>query len=208
MFRHALAAVIEFSISQYNPINSSPTISGTGAVSIPPAAFRLRNKRVKSASSPYRIRPHRSAPESSGERMNFPGFILSPAGFAMPGGGSPFCPDLRIVPLRHRKRPAPRPPAVSAEKQAQYRPRPHFPHPLRAVPPPAPSEPRRGTSRSSYDGLRSRRNPSVPLVFRSRAGRNVPPGIDARGHRLPASHAARRLPPAFRTCRPKPVRAS
>ena len=41
-----------FSISQYNPINSSPTISGTGAVSIPPAAFRLRNKRVKSASSP------------------------------------------------------------------------------------------------------------------------------------------------------------
>ncbi len=129
--------------------------------------------------------------------MNFPGFILPPAGFAMPSGESPFCPDLRIVPLRHRKRPAPRPPAVSAEKQAQHRPRPHFPHPLRAVPPPAPSEPRRGTSRSSYDGLRSRRNPSVPLVFRSRAGRNVPPGIDAR--QTPTSGIARRTtsPPRF-----------
>ena len=127
--------------------------------------------------------------------MNFPGFILPPAGFAMPGGGSPFCPDFRIVPLRHRKRPAPRPSAVSAEKEAPHRPQPHFPHLLRAVPPPAPSEPCRGTSRPPHDGLRSRRNPSVPLVFRSRAGRNVPPGIDARGHRLPASHAARRLPP-------------
>lgn len=131
--------------------------------------------------------------------MNFPGFILPPAGFAMPGGGSLFCPDLRIVPLRHRKRPAPRPSAVSAEKQAPHRSRPHRPHfpPLRAVPPPAPSEPCRGTSRPSHDGLRSRRNPSVPLVFRSRAGRNVPPGIDAHGHRLPASHAARRLFPRF-----------
>jgi len=129
--------------------------------------------------------------------MNFPGFILPPAGFAMPGGGSPFCTDFRIVPLRHRKRPAPRPSAVSAEKEAPHRPQPHFPHLLRAVPPPAPSEPCRGTSRPPHDGLRSRRNPSVPLVFRSRAGRNVPPGIDARGHRLPASHAARRLPPRF-----------
>ena len=98
----------------------------------------------------------------------------------MPGGGSPFCPDLRIVPLRHRKRPAPHPSAVSAEKQTSHRPQPHFPHLLRAVPPPAPSESCRGTSRPPHDGLRSRRNPSVPLVFRSRAGRNVPPGIDAR----------------------------
>lgn len=209
VFRHALAAVIEFSISQYNPINSSPTISGTKAVSIPPAAFRLRNKRVKSASSPLSY-PAASLRSKKFRRANeFSRLHPSPpAGFAMPGGGSPFCPDLRIVPLRHRKRPAPRPSAVSAEKQAQHRPlplRPHFP-PLsgpflrRLRPSPAATLP---TTVSALGGTRP------PRLFFVRAPdatfRPVSTLADA-GFRHRTPHAV--FSPAFRTCRPKPVRAS
>lgn len=142
--------------------------------------------------------------------MNFPGFILPPAGFAMPGGGSPFCPDLRIVPLRHRKRPAPHPSAVSAEKQAQHRPLPHRPHSppsgpflRRLRPSPAAARHALPTTVSALGGTRPPR-----LFFVRAPGATFRPvstlaDADFR-HRTPHDVFS----PAFRTCRPKPVRAS
>ncbi len=128
--------------------------------------------------------------------MNFPGFILSPAGFAMPGGESLFCPDLRIVPLRHRKRPAPRPPAVSAEKQAQHRPLPHRPH----FPPPGRSSAGSVRALPRHVTLFPRRSPlsTEPVrpacfSFARRAQRSA----RYRRSRTPTSGIARRLFPRF-----------